>query len=43
VAGLWRAERRFEPAMEEKERKRLYSGWLEAVARSRGWEKDRQG
>ena len=42
VAGLWRAERRFEPAMEEKERKRLYSGWLEAVARSRGWEKDKQ-
>ncbi|MGE5587782.1 MAG: glycerol kinase GlpK [Clostridia bacterium] len=41
VARLWRAERRFEPAMAERERERLYGGWQEAVARARGWEKER--
>ncbi|WP_136247698.1 glycerol kinase GlpK [Halomonas borealis] len=33
IAALWRCERSFSPAMEEAERQRLYSGWLEAVDR----------
>ncbi|MCW4151165.1 glycerol kinase GlpK [Halomonas sp. 18H] len=35
IAGLWRCERSFYPAMEEEERSRLYAGWLEAVDRVR--------
>ncbi|GED21931.1 glycerol kinase GlpK [Halomonas halmophila] len=35
IAGLWRCERSFHPAMEEEERSRLYAGWLEAVDRVR--------
>jgi glycerol kinase len=31
----WRAEARFEPRMAEAERARRYSGWLDAVARTR--------
>ncbi len=35
VESFWRAERRFEPAMEAATRDRLFSGWKEAVARCR--------
>jgi glycerol kinase len=31
---LWRAERTFEPKMQQSERDRLYAGWQEAVART---------
>jgi len=33
VESFWRAERRFEPAMDESTRDRLFSGWKDAVAR----------
>ena len=36
VENFWRAERRFEPAMDEATRDRLFSGWQDAVARCRG-------
>jgi glycerol kinase len=36
VERFWRAERRFEPAMDETTRARLFSGWKDAVARARG-------
>jgi glycerol kinase len=36
VESFWRAERRFEPAMDAPTRDRLFSGWKEAVARCRG-------
>jgi glycerol kinase len=36
VESFWRAERRFEPAMDESARDRLFSGWQDAVARCRG-------
>ncbi len=35
VEGFWRAERRFEPAMDHATRERLFSGWQAAVARCR--------
>jgi glycerol kinase len=35
VESFWRAERRFEPAMDEATRDRLFSGWQDAVARCR--------
>lgn len=35
VESFWRAERRFEPAMPESTRDRLFSGWRDAVARCR--------
>jgi glycerol kinase len=35
VAGAWRLERRFEPAMASAERSRLLEGWHQAVARVR--------
>jgi len=37
VAALWRAERRFEPAMAAADVAAIKSRWREAVARSRGW------
>lgn len=33
-------DRIFVPAMEEKKREKLYSGWLRAVERAKGWEVD---
>jgi glycerol kinase len=36
VESFWRAERRFEPAMDTGTRDRLFSGWKDAVARCRG-------
>jgi glycerol kinase len=35
VESFWRAERRFEPAMNESTRERLFTGWQDAVARCR--------
>jgi len=35
VESFWRAERHFEPAMDESTRDRLFSGWQDAVARCR--------
>ena len=35
LESFWRAERRFEPAMPESDRARLWDGWRAAVARSR--------
>jgi len=35
VESFWRAERRFEPAMQGSTRDRLFSGWRDAVARCR--------
>ena len=34
VEGFWRAERRFEPAMAESMRDRLFAGWKDAVRRA---------
>jgi len=39
IEHLWRAERVFEPTMDEKTRERLYRGWKEAVKRAMGWAK----
>jgi glycerol kinase len=37
LARRWRAARRFEPRMSEDQRQSLYSEWLRAVERTRGW------
>lgn len=37
IAAHWRADRRFDPAMEESARARLIAGWEKAVAKSFGW------
>ncbi len=37
IAGQWALEREFAPTMSESTRERLYSGWLRAVERARGW------
>jgi glycerol kinase len=37
IAALWKLEKRFEPQCSEQERNLLYSGWLKAVERSKGW------
>ena len=37
IAQLWRAERRFEPAMQAARREELTSRWHKAVERSRHW------
>ena len=37
VAEMWRPGARYEPAMEEEERRALLSDWARAVERSRGW------
>jgi len=34
IADYWRSDARFEPAMEDAERERLYSGWQRAVLRT---------
>lgn len=38
IAALWRAERRFEPAMESGRRQELMNQWNRAVERAKGWE-----
>ena len=37
IKELWKAERVFEPRMDEETRERLYNGWKEAVKRAMGW------
>jgi len=37
TAALWRAERRFEPAITPQERERRYAAWQRAVERACGW------
>ena len=37
LAGLWRADATFKPAMDDAERERLYGQWRRAVERARGW------
>ena len=37
IAKLWRVDRRFEPAMEESVRERLYAGWQAAVQATMGF------
>ena len=39
IKRLWKAERVFEPTMDEETRERLYRGWKEAVKRAMGWAK----
>ena len=39
LASLWQADQRFEPAMAAAKRDTLLSGWKEAVARSKRWER----
>ncbi len=35
IASQWQVEKRFEPQMKASDRQRLYSGWHEAIARTR--------
>jgi glycerol kinase len=37
IAATWRLDRRFEPAMPDRERERLLRGWRRAVERAKGW------
>ncbi len=37
IAGIWRADRVFEPQMQSADRDRLISGWQRAVERAKGW------
>ncbi len=39
IKSLWKAEKVFEPNMDEETRQRLYRGWKEAVKRAMGWAK----
>ncbi|RLF88380.1 glycerol kinase, partial [Thermococci archaeon] len=39
IRALWKAERVFEPEMDEETRERLYKGWKEAVRRAMEWAK----
>jgi glycerol kinase len=41
VGEMWREAATYEPRMSEDERGDLHSRWLEAVERSRGWERER--
>jgi glycerol kinase len=40
LAGLWRLDRAFEPALPAARREALYAGWRRAVARSRDWARE---
>ena len=37
LAGLWSADRIFQPSMQDPERRRLYAAWKKAVQRSMNW------
>ncbi|NJE42587.1 glycerol kinase GlpK [Thermococcus sp. GR6] len=39
IKSLWKAEKVFEPVMDEETRRKLYRGWKEAVKRAMGWAK----
>lgn len=36
IEGFWKADRRFEPQMDEAQREELYAGWRRAVSRATG-------
>jgi glycerol kinase len=40
LAQLWRADRAFEPKMEEEQREALYEGWKRALERAKGWARE---
>ena len=40
ISGQWQTERKFEPVMSKDEIKTLYSGWLNAVEKSKGNNRD---
>lgn len=40
IAGLWQVDRRFQPAMDESARERLYRGWQDAVNATIGFRVD---
>ncbi|ADU51747.1 glycerol kinase [Thermaerobacter marianensis DSM 12885] len=42
IEQFWQRDRRFEPAMPEETRERLYAGWKRAVERAKGWEEPAQ-
>ena len=42
IEQFWQRDRRFEPAMPEDVRERLYAGWRRAVERAKGWEEPAQ-
>ncbi|MCX7784057.1 MAG: FGGY-family carbohydrate kinase, partial [Meiothermus sp.] len=37
IAERWAVEKRFEPAMPQEVRERLYSGWKKALERAKNW------
>lgn len=39
IASHWQAERRFQPQIGDREREARYGRWLDAVERSRGWQR----
>jgi glycerol kinase len=43
ISEHWRADRRFEPSMPRREAGRRLDRWRDAVARSRGWEREGAG
>jgi glycerol kinase len=38
IAGQWKVDRRFEPAMKPDRREKLLKGWAKALERARNWE-----
>jgi len=38
VTKNWALDRRFEPAMDEAKREKLFAGWKKAVQRALDWE-----
>ncbi|MDQ3911644.1 MAG: glycerol kinase GlpK [Actinomycetota bacterium] len=42
IDAKWKLQRRYDPQMSEEEREQLHRRWLNAVERSRGWEREAQ-
>jgi glycerol kinase len=42
IDAKWKLARRYDPQMSEEEREQLHRRWLNAVERSRGWEREKQ-
>ncbi|MFS8639635.1 MAG: glycerol kinase GlpK [Symbiobacteriaceae bacterium] len=42
IEQFWQRDQRFEPAMDEATRERLYAGWKRAVERAKAWEEPGQ-
>jgi glycerol kinase len=40
IAEKRKVDRRFQPAMDEEKRQKLYTRWKKAVERARGWEEE---